>query len=49
MKHPGGPNVVLVSNELDAEGAGKLAETLRTAVAKLRAKLADEKETIRRG
>ncbi len=42
------PKIAAAQGKNDVEGAGKLTETLRTAVAKLRTKLTDEKEAIRR-
>jgi len=43
------PKIAAAHAKPDPEAAGKLAETLRTAVAKLRNKLEAEKEVIRQG
>ena len=43
------PKIAAAHAKNDGESAGKLSENLRAAVFKLRAKLEDEKETVRRG
>ena len=43
------PKIAAAHAKPDPEAAGKLAETLRTAVAKLREKLEAEKDIVRRG
>ena len=43
------PKIAAAHAKNDAESAGKLTETLHSAVAKLRDKLESEKEVVRRG
>ena len=42
------PKIAIARAKNDAENSGKLEETMRSAIAKLRGKLEAEKETVRR-